>query len=71
MEPLKTLNPALKSSPGNMANKLEQISTSIHKTIDKMSDATLPAVDRVASGAHQAVNKLADAAETIGAKPTS
>jgi ElaB/YqjD/DUF883 family membrane-anchored ribosome-binding protein len=38
-----------------------------HGMIDKISDATAPAVDRVTSGAHQAVDKIADAANQTAA----
>lgn len=66
----------LNSNPGALGKpittNIEEASAGAHHTIDKVTDATRPAVDRVATGAHEAVDKLAgaavNAAETFGVK---
>lgn len=66
----------LSSNPGTLGKPLtsniDEASAGAHRTIDKVTDAARPAVERVATGAHQAVDKLADAAanatETFGVK---
>lgn len=57
---------------GKTVTRIGNASAEAHHTIDKVSEATGPAVDSVTTGAHQVVDKLAgvatNAAETIGAK---
>ena len=51
---------------------MDQAASSVHKAIDKASDAARPAVDQIAAGVHTAVDKIAgaatQAAETLEVK---
>ena len=55
-----------------LARNVEQTTVSAHDTINAVSDATRPALDRMASSAHVVVDRVAGvathAAETIGSR---
>ena len=55
-----------------VVRNVDQATVGAHDTINAVSDATRPAVDRMASGAHVVVDRVAGvalhAAETIGSK---
>ena len=62
-----------RTTGGNRAaNRVEDVATRAHETIDKFSDRAGPAVDRLSSGAHELVEtaavKASDAADTIDSK---
>ncbi|MHB1246047.1 MAG: DUF883 family protein [Sulfuriferula sp.] len=73
---METSTNNLSSNPAQtgktVAGNIGDASAGAHQTIDKVTDAARPAVDRVATGAHQVVDKLAgvaaNAAETLGVK---
>jgi hypothetical protein len=55
-----------------VVRNVDQATVGVHDTINAVSDATRPAVDRMATGAHVVVDRVAGvamhAAETIGSK---
>lgn len=50
------------SDMNGAARTLDHATNSVHKAIDKASDAARPVVERISESAHQAVDKLAGAA---------
>lgn len=72
MQDLQDFTPGTTLGDGAMKRNIENAGAGVHNTIDKVTDAARPAVDRMASGAHQVVDKLADvasqAAESLGTK---
>ncbi len=72
MEAKETTPAADAETRSKIARGVGQAAAGAHETIDTLSDAARPAVDRLASGAHVTVDRVASAAtqaaETLGAK---